>query len=60
MHYIHGMHYRAYLLDEDGRIIEAAELEADDDATAWQLARRAFAPSTAVELWSGKRYVEPA
>lgn len=60
MHYIHRMqHYRAYLLDEDGRITEAAELEASDDAAAWQLARRAFAPAAAVELWSGKRCVAP-
>jgi hypothetical protein len=43
-------YYRAYVLDEDGRIRRAIELDCADDATALEEARQ-YADGHDVELW---------
>ena len=48
--------YRLYLLDLDGRIMQAADLEADDDEMALAHVRHRR-DTTDIELWCGKRKV---
>lgn len=49
-------HYRACLLDRNGRIARASDMQADDDWQAIELARLMCEPGD-VELWCGTRRV---
>ena len=54
--YAAGMlEYRYYALDDDGRIVSAADMEAPDDQTAVRQARVVFAAQKepGYELWRG-------
>ena len=48
--------YRLYLMSVNGDILQAADIEADDDHEAIHLVRLRQEPND-VELWSGKRRV---
>ena len=48
--------YRAYILDEDGRISRAIELVFPDDETAKKYARQ-LVDGHDVELWQGDRQI---
>lgn len=45
-------HYRAYLLNRQGRIARASDMHADDDRQAIELVRLMCEPGD-VELWCG-------
>jgi hypothetical protein len=49
-------HYRAYILNRDGLIMEAVELDCADDAAASEYAKQ-FADGHDVELWQAARVV---
>jgi hypothetical protein len=49
-------HYRAYILNRDGRIMEAVDLDCADDAAATKAARQ-LDDGHDVELWQQARVV---
>jgi hypothetical protein len=51
--------YRAFLLNADGRICRAIEVEADEDPEAHARVRSAYEPFHGYELWLGDRMVPP-
>jgi hypothetical protein len=48
--------YRAYLIDENDRIISAKEIRADSDEEALDTARQ-FVDGRDVEIWCGQRKI---
>ncbi len=49
-------HYRAYILNREGRIMEAVDLDCADDAAATESAKR-LDDGHDVELWKDTRVV---
>jgi hypothetical protein len=49
-------HYRVYLIDDDGHIKKAVDLECENDDQAKKQAQQ-FVDSCSVELWQGGRQI---